>query len=139
MRASIARLLSGAGVPGCSVAVVNRSGLMWSDAFGFADLGAGRGAQTQTAYRFYSGTKPVTATAVLQLHERGLFQLEDPVATYLPGIGLPADISIVHLLSHQSGLKDTLSAYLAVTFPPAQAPTTAQALSVYRLAPARRP
>ena len=35
-------------------------------------------------FRIYSMTKPVTAVAVMMLHEDGTFRLDDPVAKYLP-------------------------------------------------------
>lgn len=136
---NIDHLLKAANVPGCAIAVVDRGGLLWADAFGFADLETGKAAEASTLYRLYSGTKLFTATAVLQLIERGLVRLEASAATYLPTGGLPPDISILHLLSHRSGLRDTLRAFLAVTFPPAEAPTTAQALAAYHLKAARRP
>ena len=36
-----------------------------------------------TIYRFYSMTKPIVSVALMQLYERGLFQLGDPVHLYL--------------------------------------------------------
>lgn len=38
----------------------------------------------QTIYRIYSMTKPVTAVALMMLHEEGRFDLEDPVTRFLP-------------------------------------------------------
>ena len=38
----------------------------------------------RTIYRIYSMTKPVTAVALMKLHEDGKFQLDDPVTDYLP-------------------------------------------------------
>ncbi len=68
-------------------------------------------------YYFYSATKPITCTAVMQLTERGLLRLEDPVSLYLPEFGemqvTCADgslrppktpITIAHLLSMTAGL-----------------------------------
>ena len=49
--------------------------------------------------------KPFTAIALLQLRDRGLLKLDDPVATHLPGFPYP-NISLRHLLSHTSGLPD---------------------------------
>jgi CubicO group peptidase (beta-lactamase class C family) len=55
-------------------------------------------------------TKPVTATAVLMLLERGLLRLEDPVAAHVPKFGAKGkkDVTIRHLLTHTSGLPDML-------------------------------
>jgi CubicO group peptidase (beta-lactamase class C family) len=55
-----------------------------------------------------SPTKPVTATAVLMLVERGELALEDKVAAYVPKFAQngKADVQIRHLLTHTSGLPD---------------------------------
>src|SRR3954453_3004503 len=37
-----------------------------------------------TIFRIYSMTKPIASTALMQLYERGLVQLDDPVAKYIP-------------------------------------------------------
>jgi CubicO group peptidase (beta-lactamase class C family) len=57
-----------------------------------------------------SPTKPVTATAVMLLVERGEIALEDRVATYVPTFGQNGkkDIQIRHLLTHTCGLPDQL-------------------------------
>lgn len=55
-------------------------------------------------------TKPVTATAILMLLERGELALEDKVATYVPRFAQngKGDVQIRHLLTHTSGLPDML-------------------------------
>ena len=35
-------------------------------------------------FRLYSMSKPITSVALMQLHERGLFQLTDPVSRFIP-------------------------------------------------------
>lgn len=70
-------------------------------------------------YYLYSCTKPITATAVLQLYERGLLGLDDPVSRYLPefaglqvkpGVPLERPVTIRHLLTMTSGMNyDCLS------------------------------
>lgn len=126
------------GVPGCSVAVTDGYGLRWAGGFGYADARARRPATADTVYRLFSGTKLFTATAILQLEARGLLDLHDPVERFLPEAEGAAGITLLQLLSHQSGLKDTLRGFLAVSFPPAPIPTSAEALSAYSLM-ARRP
>jgi CubicO group peptidase (beta-lactamase class C family) len=55
-------------------------------------------------------TKPVTATAVMRLVERGLLALDDRVAEFLPafGRGGKQEVRLRHLLTHTSGLPDML-------------------------------
>lgn len=57
-----------------------------------------------------SPTKPVTATAVMILVERGEIALSDPVAAYVPNFGQngKSEIQIRHLLTHTCGLPDQL-------------------------------
>lgn len=52
---------------------------------GLADLEAGCPITRDSVFRLYSMTKPVTATAVMILVERGEIDLFDPVSRYLPG------------------------------------------------------
>lgn len=74
-----------------------------------------------TLFRIASMTKPVTAMAVLILVDRGIISLSDPVKKFLPqfeklhitssdGVDLGAaktDITILHLLTHTSGIGDS--------------------------------
>jgi CubicO group peptidase (beta-lactamase class C family) len=55
-------------------------------------------------------TKPVTATAIMLLVERGLIALSDRVAEYVPRFAQNGkqDVLIRHLLTHTSGLPDML-------------------------------
>ncbi len=55
-------------------------------------------------------TKPVTATAVMMLVERGQLALEDRVKDYVPKFGQKGkeEVQIRHLLTHTSGLPDML-------------------------------
>lgn len=53
---------------------------------------------------WYSASKPVTAVAVLQLVERGLLRLDDPIAKYVDGWGAGKErCTIRHVLTHTGG------------------------------------
>lgn len=71
--------------------------------------GFGR-AETDTVFLLASITKPMTATGVLVLRDRGEIALDDPVRAYLPEFrgGDRDHITIRHLLTHTSGLPDML-------------------------------
>ncbi len=126
-------LLAKARIPGCSMAVVDRSGMLWSRGFGYADLEHARPADCSTVYHLFSGTKLFTATAVLQLVESGALDLEADTTTYLSDLPQLKGIKLRDLLSHTSGLKDTLGGFLAISFPGEEVVTTAQALARYEL------
>jgi D-alanyl-D-alanine carboxypeptidase len=127
--------LNAADVPGCSLVVVNREGIVAAEAFGYASLTQARLATPHTAYHLFSATKLYTATAIIQLVEQGKLQLTEAVADVLPEYRdqLSPDLNVRHLLSHISGLKDTMKAFLAVHVDGERAPTTAEALSHYSL------
>ena len=113
LETQIARRMAGK-VPGLSVAVVRPDGIRWTKGFGFANLAAGVPATPKTVYAWFSMTKIVTATAVMQLTERGLLGLDDPVAQhYAPFASLhPTEraerATVGHLLSHSAGLANPI-------------------------------
>ena len=43
-----------------------------------------------TIFRIYSMTKPIASVALMQLYEKGMFQLLDPVHRYIPEWRHPA-------------------------------------------------
>ena len=55
-------------------------------AFSQADRDADRAMSRDVLAVIYSMTKPVIGVALMQLHEQGKFQLDDPVSKYLPGV-----------------------------------------------------
>jgi CubicO group peptidase (beta-lactamase class C family) len=67
-------------------------------------------------------TKPITATAIMQLVEDGAVTLDEPIASYVPELAAePRDhaaiVTVRHVLSHTSGLVDLPDTEL-VTLPP---------------------
>jgi len=61
----------------------------------------------ETVYRIGSITKSFTALSILQLEERGLLKVTDPVAKYIPEIPAQwSDVTIHLLLCHKSGIPD---------------------------------
>ncbi|GMV03943.1 MAG: hypothetical protein AMXMBFR53_02250 [Gemmatimonadota bacterium] len=131
--------LARAHVPGCSLALVTAEGPVWSGGFGSTDAAGTRPATADTVYRLFSGTKLFTAVAVLQFEERGLLSLSDLVERHVPGAEGARGITLLHLLSHRSGLKESLRGLLGVSFPPDEPPGAAQALAAYPLVAARAP
>jgi len=58
----------------------------------------------QTIFRIGSVTKQFTATAIMQLQERGLLSVDDSLAKYIPDYPNGDKITLHHLLSHTSGI-----------------------------------
>jgi CubicO group peptidase (beta-lactamase class C family) len=68
------------------VVLIARHGLIaYHQAFGMANIESGKKMQTDSLFRLYSMTKPVTSVALLTLYEEGKFQLTDPLEKYIPG------------------------------------------------------
>ena len=95
---------------GAAAGVVHGGQLVWSGGAGLADAADGRAAGPGVLYRIASITKTFTGTAVMQLRDAGLLDLDDPVVKWIPelsGSASPAGIggvTIRRLLSHESGL-----------------------------------
>lgn len=82
---------------------------------------------SRTAWRVASITKSVTATALFQLRDRGLLDLDDPLARHIPEFGslvpyagLPDGVTLRRMLVHFSGLptEPPLPSWSALAFPP---------------------
>ena len=69
---------------GASVLIGRRSQVAYFQVRGLADIEAGTPFSEDTIVRIYSMTKAVTTVAAMMLYEEGCFQLDDPVAKFLP-------------------------------------------------------
>lgn len=108
-------------IPGCQVAVARHGHLAYFRNLGLMDRERSKPMADDTIFRIYSMTKPITSIALMQLYERGLFQLNDPVYRAIPGwreqmvyadgegeqirLEKPdSPMTFRHLLSHTAGL-----------------------------------
>jgi serine beta-lactamase-like protein LACTB len=93
-------------VPGISAAVVQDGELVWSEGFGMADLENFVPATASTLFRLGSISKPITATAILQLSERGKLDLDAEVQKYCPAFPKKEwPITTRELLGHLGGIR----------------------------------
>lgn len=99
------------GAGAVSVAVFRGAEVVWQKGWGWADIGNTVAAEARTIGRTGSISKTFTAVLMMQLAERGLIGLDDPVADYFPEIGGLADpppdappITFRMLASHTAGL-----------------------------------
>ncbi len=79
-----ARHLDRIAAPGFSAVVVDSSGVLLSKGYGVVTAGGSLPVTDDTVMAIGSLTKSFTALAILQLEERGLLSLDDPVVKYLP-------------------------------------------------------
>ena len=73
-------------IPGAVVLVMRHGKIAYFEAFGSQNPQGGAAAQKESIYRLYSMTKPVVSVAVMMLWEEGRFDLDDPIAQYLPAL-----------------------------------------------------
>jgi serine beta-lactamase-like protein LACTB, mitochondrial len=71
-------------IPGFAIAVAVDGRIVWSEAFGYANLATHRPTTPATQFRIGSVSKPLTADAVAQLYEQGKLDLDAPVQRYVP-------------------------------------------------------
>lgn len=89
------------------VLVAHGDRVLYEGARGLADLAASRAATTGTRFGLASTGKMFTATAILQLAEKGSLKLSDRVSDLLPEFpnrALGERITVEELLTHTSGL-----------------------------------
>ncbi len=118
----IGRAVSAGDVPGVVCTVADRSGVTYEGAAGERSLGSGVAMTSDTVAWLASMTKAVTATAAMQLVERGKLSLDEPAGKVCPHLGRvqvvegfdgsgkpklrPAKgtVTLRNLLTHTSGL-----------------------------------
>ncbi len=69
---------------GAVVGIVRRGHIAYLEAFGYRDLRARVPMTTDTLFRIFSMTKPITTVAAMTLWEEGKLGLDDPVEKYVP-------------------------------------------------------
>ncbi len=72
------------GVPGCDCVIYHKRNLVYRHQAGYSDIENRTPVNPDGVYNLYSATKPLTCVAVLQLYEKGLIKLDDPLYAYIP-------------------------------------------------------
>lgn len=108
-------------VAGMVTMLARHGTVVHSASFGYQDADKQIPMQSDTIFRIYSMTKPVTGVAMMILYERGLWNLDDPVSKHIPEFAglsvaeesddgeitlVPADhaMTMKELMSHSGGL-----------------------------------
>lgn len=107
-------ILDSVGIVGATLAFVHDGEIVAADYYGLEDIESSRPVDEHTLYHWASITKTFTAVAVMQLRDRGLLSLEDPLVRYVPELrgvhdsyGSMEDITIRHVLSHSAGFRNS--------------------------------
>ena len=114
------RYVDAGALPGC-LCLVSRGRDAWFRAYGHMDVERAQPIWRDVVFRIYSMTKPVVSVALMALYEEGRFQLDDPVAKFIPSFAklqvfhagdehsysaVPPErpMTVKDLLTHTSGL-----------------------------------
>src|SRR5260221_340033 len=99
--------------PSIAYGIVVDNKLIYSNAFGYANLEKKIVADSKSRFRIASMTKSFTAMSILRLRDEGKLQLSDPVSKYIPEMALlkyPAKdappITIFNLLTMSAGFPE---------------------------------
>ena len=103
-------IMRGWGIPGLGVGLVRAGEIVYAKGFGVQSLDTGTPVTEESIFGVASVSKCFVASAILQLCERGLIHLDDPLILHLPDFRLADEryplITIRQMLSHTSGMPD---------------------------------
>jgi D-alanyl-D-alanine carboxypeptidase len=107
--AAVATEMKAQGMPGMTVAISKKGMILYAQGYGYADLSTCQPMQASAQMQIGSITKQFTATAVLQLQNTGLLDIDRTVVSYLPNYAFDPRITLRMLLNQTSGLQDYIN------------------------------
>jgi CubicO group peptidase (beta-lactamase class C family) len=112
-RETFRKELSDAAIVGGSFVFLRENAVVAEEHYGLANIEKKQPIDADTIYHWASNTKPFTGIAIMQLRDRGLLKLDDPVTKYLPELrdvhnkfGSMDEITIRHLMTHSAGFRN---------------------------------
>jgi CubicO group peptidase (beta-lactamase class C family) len=97
--------------PGAAVLVIKDDKVLLKKGYGMADVDKKTPVTTETTFELASGSKPITALAILLLELAGKLALADDIRKYVPELPVYDEkrpIQLTDLLHHTSGLPDPI-------------------------------
>jgi CubicO group peptidase (beta-lactamase class C family) len=91
--------------PAVSAAVAVAGEIVWSAAFGFANLESGTRATPAHQFRVYSLSKGITAATLLSLAEDDVLDLDAPLARYVADFPRASELTLRRLAGHLGGIR----------------------------------
>lgn len=107
LNATIERKIHALNYPGLAIGITNRERLLFVGNYGLANRDAQQPVAPKTLFQIGSISKAFTCIVLLELQERGLLCIEDPVTKYLPWFEIQSEyapITLRHLMSHTAGI-----------------------------------
>jgi CubicO group peptidase (beta-lactamase class C family) len=109
--ATLADSMAAHHVPAVSIAVIDHGRIVWAKAYGYAELARKAAATPKTVFQAGSISKPVAASAAMQLVQAGRLDLDAPANTQLKSWQIPASpftatrpVTLRGLLTHTAGM-----------------------------------
>jgi CubicO group peptidase (beta-lactamase class C family) len=101
------------GIVGSSLVLIRQGHVVLQDQYGLENRSPEQPVDESTTYHWASITKSFTGIAIMQLRDRGLLSLDDPLIKYIPELatvhdpyGTASQITIRHAMSHSAGFRD---------------------------------
>lgn len=101
------------GVVGSTLVLVRNGQVVFNDRFGLQQKSPNVPVDDNTTYHWASCTKTLTGIAIMQLRDRGLLSLDDPLIKYIPELATVHDpfgpisqATIRHVMAHAGGFRD---------------------------------
>ena len=109
LNTDIEKAMSDSGVVGATLSLIDGDRVIVQRGYGYADRATKRKVTSDTLFHIGSVSKTFTATAVMQLVERGLVDLDAPLTRYVPELKLQPRydnnvITVRSVLDHHSGI-----------------------------------
>lgn len=103
-------------LPGLAITMVGKDSILYQNTFGYADLASKEQYAPNTIQNIGSISKTLIGVSLMKLVDQGKLKLDDPVNKHLPfKVTHPkfsdSPITIRHLATHSSGIKDTPANY----------------------------
>ena len=117
--------------PSLSACIIKDNEIVWYEGYGYSNILKRQRPTIDTAYQIGSISKTFLGTAMMQLYERGLFDLDDDVNDYLdfnvrnpnyPDMPITFRMLLAHQSSiaghtiHETGLLSSLDLYIFIIF-----------------------
>ncbi len=97
-------------IPGISAGISYKGDLIYKKGFGYKNIETGKEVSGDTIFHIASVAKLFVGTAIMQLNEKGLIDIDHPIVEYLSYFSVDdsgcESITIRQMLSHTSGIPD---------------------------------
>ena len=99
--------MSSRGIPGLAIALTDADRTLWVGTYGHADISARTPVRNDTLFQIGSISKSFASMVILQMQEKGLLKIDDPISRHLPWLRIKSrygPITLKHLMSHSGGI-----------------------------------